>query len=536
MNVSADDILRVRLLRNFHAYVRHFWRFVSPFPLDDAWYVKALCYHLQCFVLDCDPRVKWASEGGNLLINIPPRTGKSQILAVLFCSWAWAVDPRLRFVTASYSKEFASRDSKATRTIMETSEYRRLFPHARLEMGRNLANRYYTTAGGYRVTMSVESGTTGEGGDIQIFDDPHDVSDSVSKRSRDYAIYYYQKIFFNRSETPNRARRIVCGQRVHAEDLSANLIKSKAPVYVHLIFPEEYDSKIQKQTPLFTDPRLKEGELLRPRRFGIKEVEEAKGPTGLGAKTYSAVHQQAPRSDEGSMFKKRWFDNRFLTHFPAEITNWKRVYDLACTEKNSKNTDPDFTASCLGGTCSQYPFVIGHVNRDRMEQPDVDRFVLRTANEDFARFNRFVPTYFEAVAGFKAVVQHMIHDEKVMRGKPSYPLLLPANYDKIARAMLLQACAEGGGVWLVNGPWIPDFLEELCVFGGVDEKGNEFSEYATSHDDMVDAATSCYNLFYGGGAGTFKAASRESIQLGQGSLLGSNNPRQAMFRRTLGNG
>lgn len=530
--VSTDDIIRVKVRRSFHAFVRHFWRLISPYPLVDGWYMKALCYHLQCMVLDCDPRVKWSIEGANLLINIPPRTGKSKVLAVLFVAWAWAVDPRLRFVTASYSKDFASRDSRETRTLMETSEYKRLFPDTRLKTGQNIANRYYTTAGGYRVTMSAESGTTGEGGDIQIFDDPHDVSDSVSKKNRDYKIYYYKKIFFNRTETPERARRIVCGQRVHAEDLSAELIKSTKPEYIHLVFPEEYDPRVSKPTPLFTDPRLKEGDLLRPERFGRTEVEEAKAASGLGRKTYAAIHQQKPMDDEGNMFQRRWFDNRRLTHFPADVTNWIRYWDLACTEAGEGNGDPDYTAGVLGGTCKQYPFVIGDVRRCREDQPGVDRFVLATSNDDFLRFNRFPPYIMEAVAGFKGVVQHIAHD--ILRGRAVFPNYIKKNENKLARAICMQAACETGQIWLVDGPWIPEFLDELCVFGGLDEKGNEYSEYTITHDDMVDAATGCYNRHYAGGTQQITGANRgSSASNGQPSIFGSSNPRTAALGRML---
>lgn len=446
-------------------------------------------------------------------------TGKSKVLSVLFIAWAWAFDPRLRFVTASYSKDFAARDSKETRTLMDTSEYKRLFPHARLKVGQNLASRYYTTAGGYRVTMSAESGTTGEGGDIQIFDDPHDVSDGVSKKNRDYKIYYYKKIFFNRTETPERARRIVCGQRVHAADLSSELIKSEHPKYIHLIFPEEYDPRISKPTPLFTDPRVNEGDLLRPERFGREEVEEAKSASGLGRKTYAAVHQQKPMDDEGSMFQRRWFDNRILTHMPADIRNWIRYWDLACTEEGEANKDPDYTAGVLGGTCREYPFVIGDVVRDRLDQPQVDRFILGTSNLDYARFQRFIPNVLEAVAGFKGVVSHIAND--IMRGRPVFPNFIKRGENKMARAICFQAACESGGVHLVQGKYIPEFLEELCTFGGLDEKGNEYSEYTVTHDDMADAAFGCYNRHYAGATANINGAqSGDALKAtGQGSLF-----------------
>jgi predicted phage terminase large subunit-like protein len=379
--------------------------------------------------------------------------------------------------------------------------------------------------------MSVDSGTTGEGGDIQVFDDPHDVSDAVSKRTRDYAIWYYQKVFFNRTETPNRARRIVCGQRVHAWDVSATCIKSADPVYVHLNLPEQFDPKHPCTTPYFTEPRRREGELLRPARFSQEIVEQTQKT--LGTATYRAIHQQDPVDAEGAMFKRCWFDGRFLPAMPAEILNWVRCWDSACTEASAENPDPDFTAGCLAGGSERYPFVIADVRQKRMEAPEAGRYILAAAQHDLVKVGRKVQTYFEAVAGFKGVFQQ--YAAGPMRGWPFRATFIKKNENKVARAMCLQACAEAKNVWLVEAPWNEPFLEQLCTFAPGDTEENEYSEFSTVHDDMVDAATQCYDKIYGGGLTALVGASPMAAT-GQAGMTGGLTPMQRLGRVIHGSG
>jgi predicted phage terminase large subunit-like protein len=56
--------------------------------------------------------------------------------------------------------------------------------------------------------------------------------------------------------------------------------------------------------------------------------------------------------------------------------------------------------------------------------------------------------------------------------------------DKYTRALAWANLAEEGRVYLVQGPWIDDFLDEVCRFTG---RGD-------AHDDQVDAVSLAFGM------------------------------------------
>jgi len=61
-------------------------------PFVDNWHIEAIADHLQaCFTRDIR----------NLLINVPPRTGKSSLISVAFPAWVWLHNPEEKFMYAS---------------------------------------------------------------------------------------------------------------------------------------------------------------------------------------------------------------------------------------------------------------------------------------------------------------------------------------------------------------------------------------------------------------------------------------------------
>ena len=56
--------------------------------------------------------------------------------------------------------------------------------------------------------------------------------------------------------------------------------------------------------------------------------------------------------------------------------------------------------------------------------------------------------------------------------------------DKLTRALPWIKRAEAGKVFLVNGPWVYDFLQE----------GYEFTGEGDTHDDQIDAVSGVYRM------------------------------------------
>ena len=61
-------------------FVREAWPAIDPAEYQPCWGIDALCEHLQA-----------VSEGQirNLLVNIPPRCGKTTIASICYPAWTW---------------------------------------------------------------------------------------------------------------------------------------------------------------------------------------------------------------------------------------------------------------------------------------------------------------------------------------------------------------------------------------------------------------------------------------------------------------
>ena len=99
----ATDALegeRLRLEGSLIEFVEEAWPFIDAAPYQPNWAIDALCEHLQA-----------VTEGriSRLLINFPPRCGKTIITSVCWIAWTWArrertfrSGPRVRFLTGRW--------------------------------------------------------------------------------------------------------------------------------------------------------------------------------------------------------------------------------------------------------------------------------------------------------------------------------------------------------------------------------------------------------------------------------------------------
>ena len=81
---SQPDALegeRLRLEGSLIEFVEEAWPFIDAAPYQPNWAIDALCEHLQA-----------VTEGriSRLLINFPPRCGKTIITSVCWIAWTWA--------------------------------------------------------------------------------------------------------------------------------------------------------------------------------------------------------------------------------------------------------------------------------------------------------------------------------------------------------------------------------------------------------------------------------------------------------------
>ena len=64
----------------------------------------------------------------HLIINMPPRYGKTLIAIKMFVSWCFALNPKCQFMHLSYSDLLVNDNSSTIREIMTLPLYKELFP------------------------------------------------------------------------------------------------------------------------------------------------------------------------------------------------------------------------------------------------------------------------------------------------------------------------------------------------------------------------------------------------------------------------
>lgn len=177
---------------------------------------------------------------------------------------------------------------------------------------------------------------------------------------------------------------------------------------------------------------------------------------------------------EGNMFKREWF--KIVQNVPARIKASVRAWDLAATPPTQKNPDPDYVAGCKMSAMDNGQCIIHGMKHDRLTPSGVEALVEHTAEVD----GHGVSIGIEQEPGASGKTVIASYQNEILKSYAVYAI--SPTGDKEARAKPLSAACERGEVLLLDGPWIQEFLDELCPFPNV------------PHDDQVDAAAHAYNM------------------------------------------
>lgn len=299
------DIDRADCEESLHKFLQEAWKYIDPAPWKDGWHIDAICEHLQAVV---DGQIR------RLIINLPPRHGKSVLLSVAFPAWTWAQSivsptsgPGVPFLYASYADKLSLRDSVKCRRLIESEWYKKRWG-ARYELlgDVNTKSRFGNTKGGERLITSIGAGVTGEGGNIICIDDPNAANDVASEATMETTIDWWTTAMPTRANDPSTAAWIIIQQRLAENDLTGHILEHEADGWTHLCLPGRYEPERSFHTSIgWKDPRSEAGELLWPERFdeeALKRLEITMGPY-----VFAGQIMQRPEPKGGGIIKREWW-------------------------------------------------------------------------------------------------------------------------------------------------------------------------------------------------------------------------------------
>lgn len=175
--VNPKELLQLELLTSLEKYTKAMFYAQYKRPFVVSMHHKKIFKALQDVV---DGKCK------KLMINMPPRYSKTETGIKSFISWAFALNPKCRFLHLSYSDMLVNDNSDTVRGIMREELYTTLFPNSALASEKGSAKRWKTKAGGELYAVSTQGQVTGFGAGNVDLDPENTLNDWVLNEQISY--------------------------------------------------------------------------------------------------------------------------------------------------------------------------------------------------------------------------------------------------------------------------------------------------------------------------------------------------------------
>jgi hypothetical protein len=423
---------------------------------------------------------------GFLMLNLPPRHGKTTQVSRVTPSFLLGRNPDSRVILASYGADLAQDDSRAVRDIVTGERFNALFgqksrfeaPVMLSDDSRSIGN--WNLADPHRggvVAAGVGGGITGKGADLLVVDDPFkNREEAESEAYRKRVISWWQSSAYTRLEPSGAV--IITHTRWHQQDLAGELLMEMAsdplaPQWEVLFLPalalepdnypknaDEFRENLLKGIFIpYADPMGREANHpLWPERYDGPRLERILHTSG--EYEFTSLYQQLPRPASGGMFEEE--DFKLIEKAPEGLT-WYAYVDLALGE--SARSDLNVTGDvALDDKGNLYI-------RDVMEVRDLTNFLSALAGRMVREDKKGVVYGFEWVS-FQALVLKDFRKKKELVNVAMYPVKPIGSKEDRARAW--HSRAKGKQVYLVRGEWTMSFIHQVVSF----PQGK--------HDDQVD--------------------------------------------------
>lgn len=436
--------------------------------------------HLELLDRALESVVRYIETGGAegtqlLIVEMPPRHGKSLTVSQYLPAWFLGRNPTKRVMTVSYQAQLARKFGRRVRNTLLSPKYHEVFA-TRLSEDSAAADSFDIAGSdgdGGLDAMGVLGGATGKGAHLLICDDMiRGRQDAESDTIRDNVWDAFTNDLLTRLE-PGGAI-VLMATRWHQDDPIGRVL-GQFKDYVRIKLP----ALIETEKQAAEDPlHRKIGEALWPFRYPVqvlKRICERLGPYG-----WSSLYQQDPTPAEGGIFKRRWFEVRIDLAQVPEVVRRVRFWDLAMSEK----TSADYTVGTCMAECADGHIYVMDVNRAQKEWGDVTPHLADTILND----GTLVPQGIEEKGYMTRAVQDLNLDPR-LRGYQVWGY--PKDTDKLTNALPFAAKCAAGVVHLVKAHWNEAWVDEICAFPG------------GTHDDQVDSAAGAYHMLTDGAGAEF---------------------------------
>lgn len=386
-----------------------------------------------------------------LIINIPPRSGKTELAVINFIAWCMGNFPDSEFIHASYSKRLAAANAYAVRAIIQHETFGKIFSHTKLSGDSTAKDEFRTAQGGIVYATGAEGTITGYGagkmrdsfGGAIVIDDPHKAGEANSVTMRQNVIDWFSTTMESRKNNQDTPI-IVIMQRLHENDLSGFLLNGgNGEEWEHLKISAITDS----------------GESFWPRQFPLDMLDRIKATNSY---VYAGQYLQEPAPIGGGIFKDAWV--RHWSTLPD--LEYRMIYADTAMKTGEEN---DYSVFQHWGKSKDGKIYMLDMIRGKWEAPQLlaqaKAFWDKCKHQHGCTLRKLMV---EDKASGTGLIQQLKQSGVPVDG-------IQRNKDKVTRGYDSAPQVEAGNVYLPERhECLSDLLHELALFPN------------SSHDDCVD--------------------------------------------------
>jgi predicted phage terminase large subunit-like protein len=387
-----------------------------------------------------------------LIVNMPPRHTKSEFASIYFPSWMMGLKPDLKIMQTTHTADLSINFGRKVRNLMDTDEYKGIFPEASLAADSKSAGKWQTGGGGEYFAAGVGGAIAGRGADLLIIDDPHSEQDAMSLPLLDSCYEWYTS--GPRQRLQPGGTIVIVMTRWSTADLTGRLLSRQTENNA-----DQWE--VVELPAVFEDS----GNVLWPEFWKREELDAVKA--SIPVSKWNAQYQQNPTSEEGAIIKREWWQ-LWEKDDPPPCSYIIQSYDTAFSKKETA----DYSAITTWGVFSPSDgageaIILLDAQKGRWDFPE-----LKAVAQE--QYNEFEPDMVLIEA--QASGTPLTHELRAM-GIPVVNYRPSRGNDKMTRVHAVSPVFEAGMVWAPDHVFADEVIEECAAFP------------FAPHDDYVDTTT-----------------------------------------------
>jgi len=435
-------------------------------------------------------------------------THNSERLSYLFPAWYIGKHPEKHIIQASNVKSLAEDFGGKIRNLVDSEDYKKVFPGVSLAADSSAKGRWNTNKGGRYFAVGAGGTVVGRGAHLLILDDPiseqaivnQGAANQMPSKEDFEKVYNWFTSIRGRIEPGGSI--IIVMQRWAPFDLVGRLmddmkVKRDGDQWEIIELPALLEKTDENGKQVLDADGQPSYDSLWPQRWPVSELLKLKAT--LPSWKWYAQYLQDPRSDESAIIKREFWKiwgQRSIRKQDGSIELGEIDHNLpppkceyviqSWDTAYTANTRSDYSACVTVGVFTStnedgksiYNVIVLDAQKWKLEYSDLKIKALE-------KYKQFQPD--TCIIEAKAAGLPLLNDMRKMGIPMSDYTPTSRTGDKLSRVNAISDLFASGYIWIPARHWAEDLIEEFALFPNGE------------HDDLVDSMTQALLRFRMGG-------------------------------------